>query len=107
MGIFTMIRKAVEGVISEVTKQKTAVTNHAVDPINGFINQIAGGVWTGPNADEFVNQLKQVIADLTDVGSVFGSLFQGLGGAIGSIDSGDTKAAGIVGDLGNVFSKIF
>lgn len=107
MGIFTMIRKAVEGVIAEVNKQKSAVTNQGVDPINGFINQIAGGVWTGPNADEFVNQLKQVIADLTDVGSVFGSLFQGLGGAIGAIDSGDTKAAGLVNDLSNTFSHIF
>jgi len=107
MSIFTMIGKSVQGVISEVNKQKTAVTNQAVDPVNGFINSIAGGVWTGPNADEFVNQLKQIIAELGDVGGIFGNLFQGLGGSMASIQSGDKKAQGAVNDLSNVFAKIF
>jgi len=107
MSIFTMVRKAVEGVTQEVNKQKTAVSNQAIEPVTGFINNIAGGVWTGPNADEFVNQLKQIIAELGDVGGIFGSLFQGLGGSMAAIDAGDMKATNVVNDLGNVFSQIF
>jgi len=107
MFIFTMVRKLVEGVISEINKQKSNVANQAIDPLNNFINSIVGGVWTGPNADEFVNQMKQVIAELSDITGVFGNMFQGLGSSIAAIDAGDSKAANAVNDLSNVFSQIF
>ena len=107
MSLFTMIGKSVQGVISEVNKQKGNVTSQAVEPLNGFVNNIVGGVWTGPNADEFVNQIKQIIAELSDVGGIFGNLFQGLGGSMAAIQQGDKQATSAIGDLSNVFAKIF
>ncbi|MEP7288360.1 MAG: hypothetical protein ABI947_21630 [Chloroflexota bacterium] len=107
MSIFSMVRKLVEGVTHEITKQKGNVVSQAIEPINGFINSIAGGVWVGPNADEFVNQLKQIIAELSDITGVFGNIFSGLGSSMAAIDAGDSKAANVVNDLGNVFSHIF
>jgi len=102
-----MVRKLVEGVTSEINKQKNTVANQAVEPLNNYINSIVGGVWTGPNADEFVRQAKQIIAELQDVTGIFGGMFSGLGAAIAGIDSGDSKAASAVQDLSNVFSQIF
>jgi hypothetical protein len=107
MFLFTMVRKLVEGVTHEINKQKGNVANQAIEPLTGFINSIVGGVWVGPNADEFVRQGKQVIAELQDVTGIFGGMFSGLGAAIAGIDSGDSKAANAVQDLSNVFSQIF
>jgi len=107
MFIFTMVRKLVEGVTHEINKQKSHVVGHAIEPLTGYLNSITSGIWVGPNADEFVRQGKQVIAELTDVTGVFGGMFSGLGAAMAGIDSGDSKATNAVNDLSNVFSQIF
>lgn len=107
MFLLTMVRKLVEGVVNEINKQKSNVVHQATDPLNSYINSIVGGVWVGPNADEFVRQAKQIIAELSDVTGIFGGMFNGLGSAIAAIDGGDSKAAGAVDQLSGIFSQIF
>jgi len=106
--ILKVVMKLVEEVMSEITKQVNVVQTQALDPITGFVKQVVGGAWTGPDADKFVNDLNGEISKAAQgiMGSVSG-FSGGINNALQRIAQADQQATQEVGDLLNTFGGIF
>lgn len=115
-GIFDFISDAVDSVISQIMSFATQIADQVQSPINNWVQQVMGGVWTGRGADAFVNEMQTVmlpeiealIAAIAGAGGGGGGSFLGfLQEAIGIIDEADNAVNGIVNAVGDLFDSIF
>lgn len=114
-GIFDFISDAVSDVINQITGFATQIADMVESPINNWVNQVMGGVWTGRGADAFVNEMQtvvlpeiaQLIAAIAGAGGGGGGFLSMIQDAIGIISDADDAITGIIEGVGDLFDSIF
>jgi uncharacterized protein YukE len=106
--LLKIARKILQEVISTITKQMNIVQQQGEEVLRGFTKTIMDGAWVGPAADEFVDELSNmVIPKVNTTHSSINNLVRGIERALNTIEQADKTAADMVGDLDSLFSKIY
>jgi len=106
--LFKFMRKAVDGVINQITSQLKSVQDTVESPINSLVGVITGGAWIGDDADAMSNEITKVVIPMVmDLIASIGGMSTGIGQAADNIEAADSKASGAVEELVGVFSSIF
>jgi len=106
--LLKIARSMLQGVFGEITKQLNVIEQQAKEPLNGFVKEVMGGAWQGPDADRFVNEVSNMIGPkVNDAGIFIKKFHSGIERALQAIEGADKQATQMVGELDNVFSKIY
>ena len=101
-------RKVVNSVQSQLEKQLTAVQEQAAAPIRAMVEQVVGGVWIGHGADNFVEEVSNLV--LPGVGKIGGHITatqRNIDHAIETIDRADEEITNLVNGLADQFANIY
>ena len=108
MDLFKWIQDMVEEVIGGWLKQATQFQQVVLDPINGLVDQVMGGIWKGKGAEKFVAEMKNVVipmlASLLTIHTGWANSMRKLQETLQSATSQATSA---VSGLVDFFSGIF
>jgi len=100
--------KILQQVLDEISKQLQRVQTEVMDVLKSFVKDVVGGVWTGPDADRFVDDLNnKALKGLSDIVTSVTALHTGIGQAADTVIKADASASQKVADLVNTFSKIY
>lgn len=101
-------RKVVEHVMSQLNQQLRIVTDQAYAPMQMMVGQVTGGIWRGRGADQFVQEVTNMMMPRTQgVSETITGLNNNIRFAMDRIDQADAKSAQQFGALGEKFGKIF
>jgi phage-related protein len=109
--MFSFIFDAIDSVIGQITSITGTIEDQVQGVINGYINQVGGGVWRGNGADAFVAEMSDTV--IPEVGNLIASLTGGGGfipgvqNAISLIGELDDMISNIGSAIGDVFDSIF
>jgi len=103
----SLARAILDGVLGEITKQLNVVDTQVMSVLQGFVKDVVGGMWQGPDADAFVSDLNGLLPKVQDVHQRTGAFSTGIFNAAAHIFATDQAASNQVADLVNIFSKIY
>ncbi len=105
--ILSLVRSVVNGISDTINKLISSIADLVTAPLKGLVNQVTGGIWKGDGADRFIQEMNsEVIPALTNMGSLGMDLGSTIGKAVSAIDGADKQAAGMAGQLMDIFQGI-
>jgi hypothetical protein len=106
--MFKFMRKAVDGIMSQITNQLSSVRDAVESPIKEQLKTILDGAWAGDDAEAMANEIDKVVLPMVaDLLAAIGGMNTGISQATDNIDKADKKAHGVVEELVGVFGSIF
>lgn len=105
--LLRIARAVVEQVINQVTAQINVVEDQVRQVLQGFVQQVLGGVWQGRGADEFVNEISSVaMPRLTQLIGSITMINTNVRTAVQIMDDADTRARAKIDQLQSTFDRI-
>ncbi|MFP3853871.1 MAG: hypothetical protein ACLFWD_06215 [Anaerolineales bacterium] len=106
--MFKFFGKAIGNAASQILKQANTLEEQVMSPVNNFVKQLQGNIWTGSDADKFAEEIERdlmpkvqnVIAAIAGVQSPFGKMSN-------AVSSKDKNMMSMAQNLGDVFDSIF
>jgi uncharacterized protein YukE len=99
------LRGEVSNVIAGVGQQQQIVSG-VMDQIKSYVPKVQSS-WIGGDAEEFAADVaRKVIPAITELIAAIAGINLNLNKATSAVDSGDAKAKGLVGQLGDLFGQI-
>lgn len=107
-GVLKAIPSQVEGALGVLRRYQNIIEDQITAPLRGIVGQVTSGVWTGPGADAFVEEVTSLMTPASV--DIVGRIEQSVGavtGALETIEDADKKATTVVSDLADTFAAIF
>lgn len=99
------LRGEVQNVIAGVGQQQQIVSG-VLDQVKSFVPKVQSS-WIGGDADEFAADVaRKVVPAMIELIAAIGGINLNLNKATSAVDSGDSKAKAMVGQLADLFSQI-
>ena len=105
--LLSLARAILNGVLDEIGKQLNVVETQVTNVLQGFVKDVVGGMWQGPDADAFVSDLNNMLPKVQDVHQRTSAFATGINNAAEHIIATDQQASNQVSDLVGIFSKIY
>lgn len=91
-------------VMSQITNQVTSIGDSAIAPMQGMVNEVMSGVWTGHGADAFVDEVtRELIQSASTVVGQIGGFNGNISQALDTITNADqvvrNKVEGFASDI--------
>lgn len=103
--LLQFLRNEVMNVTAGVGQQQQIVSG-VMDQIKSFVPKVQSS-WIGADADEFAADVaRKVIPAIVELIAAIGGINLNLNKATSAVDSGDSKAKGMVSQLGDLFGQI-
>jgi hypothetical protein len=101
-------RAVLNGIMNEINKAINKVQNEVVGEASKILGSVTDQVWKGEDANAFKQELgKVLIPELNDFIGMTNKLVSGFENAAQVIERADQKVSQVVGDLNNIFAKIY
>lgn len=112
VGVGSRILKAipaqVEAALNVLQRHQNIVQEQINAPLRAMVGQVTGGIWTGPGADAFVEEVTSLIAPASvDIAGQLGQTVGAVQGAMQAIQDADKRATAVAADLADTFAAIF
>ena len=107
--LLKIARAVLAAVIDTMNKQVGIVQQQAQEPLEGFVKQVMGGIWKGPDADKFVSEVqKLVVPKVQETHTAIHALRGGVERAAEVIVNADRNAANnMISELDRQFADIY
>lgn len=106
--VLKAIPAQVEGALNVLRRSQNIVQEQITAPLRAMVGQVTGGIWTGPGADAFVEEVTNLMAPASvDVFSRIGNALGAIQGSLQAIQEADQKATAVVSDLAETFASIY
>jgi uncharacterized protein YukE len=107
-GIFKCVTSIVGEIVGQLGQQQNMLNDLVRTPIQGMIDEVTGGIWTGPGADAFVAESQSVfLSSAQQVTDGIGDISGRINTAVDLVEEADKKATNLVHDLAEEFGNIF
>jgi len=105
--LLSFARAVLGSVMDTITSQLNVVESQVLQVLEGFVKQVVGGAWQGPDADAFVSKVNTLLPKISNSHQQTSNFLKGISQAADQIVQTDQQAESQVGDLINTFSSIY
>lgn len=101
-------RAVVEQVKQQIMQQQNVIADQVQQTIQGFVNQIMGGIWIGKDADAFADEVaNRVMSEIAQILGAVAGIHTSVTNATDALDQGDQQAQQIVESLADTLGNVY
>jgi uncharacterized protein YukE len=107
-GVLKLVTSKVSDLIGGLTNQQNMIQELVQSPLQSMISEVSGGIWTGDGANAFMDEVNGTFLPTSqNVHDSIGGIRDSISTAQETIEAADSKAAGLVNDLADIFGNIY